>query len=45
MPGSAQPVQTPSSGNDSTPTELLTDTDIREIEKANMITVLNHTDW
>jgi len=45
MPGSAPPVQAPPSGDDSTPTELLTDADIRAIEKANLVAVLNHTGW
>lgn len=44
MPGSAPPVQRPTEET-SEPTELLTDADIRAIEKANMIAVLNHTDW
>lgn len=44
MPGSAPPAPAPGD-EESGPTELLTDADIRAIEKANMVAVLNHTDW
>ncbi len=45
MPSSTQAAPTVITTNDDEPTAMLTDTDIRAIEKANMIAVLNHTDW
>ena len=44
MPGSAPPAQSTTEELNE-PNELLTDADIRAIERANMIAVLNHTDW
>ena len=44
MPGSAPPPQTLTEETIE-PSELLTDADIRAIERANIIAVLSHTDW